>query len=107
MIFGICLKFFPIRQFFFRCECAACNLSYEEIIEEDKLRIEAFNLSQEVIRTDLQLSQPGSIIMKAERLLDIRMKLNFKLVHQLEILEILFQLEMLEDNINKVISMLV
>ena len=64
--------------------------------------MEAFHLSQEVNRNDLQLSQPGTIIMKAERLLDIRMKLNFKLVHQLETLEILFQLEMLEDNINKV-----
>ena len=72
MISGICLKLFPIRQFFFRCECAACTLAHEEIIEEDKLRMEAFNLSQEVIRTDLQLSQPGFIIMKAERLLDIR-----------------------------------
>ena len=64
--------------------------------------MEAFHLSQEVNRNDLQLSQPATIIMKAERLLDIRMKLNFKLVHQLETLEILFQLEMLEDNINKV-----
>ena len=71
-------------------------------MEEDKLRMESYDLSQEVNRIDLQLSQPQCVIVKAERLLDIRMKLNFKLVHQLETLEILFQLDMLQDDIIKV-----
>ena len=91
-----------MRNHHCRCQCKACSLSPTDLMEEDKLRMESYDLSQEVNRIDLQLSQPQCVIIKAERLLDIRMKLNFKLVHQLETLEILFQLDMLQDDIIKV-----
>ena len=73
--------------------------------EEDTQRLEDFTLSQECevnMRTDLDQSHLQTLLSKSERMLEIRKLLNMKLIHQLEAVEIIFQLAMLTENLVKV-----
>ena len=51
---------------------------------------------------NLSSSEALDLMKKAEKLLQIRKQLHFKLVHQLETLDIMFNLAMMLEDINKV-----
>ena len=76
---------------------------------EDQLRQEAFSLAQEV-STSLQeaavagatSAQLAELVARAERLVEIRARLQYKLVHQLDTLEMVFSLAMMAEDWEKV-----
>ena len=90
----------------FWCECSACAQSEDDLRREDELRLEAFELSKRVTLDCLPAvkssHQLNDLLMKASRLLEIRQHFHFKLVHQLETLDVYFHMMMLSDNIDKV-----
>ena len=51
---------------------------------------------------NLSSSEALDLMKKAEKLLQIRKQLHFKLVHQLETLDIMFNLAMMLEDIDKV-----
>ena len=76
----------------------------DESTADDKLRMEAFDLSA-VCRETADLNIPEhcveDMLKKSERLMHLRATLGFKLVHQLEAAETTFHLAMLSGDISK------
>ena len=56
----------------------------------------------ETLNMNLSSSEALDLMKEAEKLLQIRKQLHFQLVHQLETLEIMFNLAMMLEDINKV-----
>ena len=91
----------------FWCECASCDQPRGHIESEDRLRLEAFNLSQDLNKISLDHVFTSSkklileMIRKAEMVAEIRSSLTFKIVHQLDNLEKLFSLYMVAEEFEK------
>jgi len=73
----------------FQCSCQACNLDQEDVEKEDQLRREAWLLTQPKACRDDEL------LSRAERLLHIRVQLQFKLALQLDSLAVVWALALL------------
>ena len=89
----------------FWCDCQFCDKPQSEVAAQDRLRQEAFTLSEECRIhkiTNFDQSHLESIRRKAERMLELRKLLNMKLIHQIEAVEVVFHLAMLTENIEKV-----
>ena len=90
----------------FWCDCKFCDKPQSEVTAEDRLRQEAFTLSEECrINNIINLDQSHleSLRHKSERMLELRKLLNMKLIHQIEAVEVVFHLAMLTENLEKVI----
>ena len=92
-----------------RCECPACSQPAEAVASEDQLRQEAFSLAQEVSSSLQEAAVAGAtsaqlaeLVARAERLVEIRARLQYKLVHQLDTLEMVFSLAMMAEDWEKV-----
>ena len=91
----------------FWCGCASCDQPRGHIESEDRLRLEAFNLSQDLNKISLDhvftssKKQILEMIRKAEMVSEIRSSLTFKFVHQLDNLEKLFSLYMVAEEFEK------
>ena len=68
------------------------------------MRLEAFNISKclnnNIVHTEENIED---LLSKAERLLEIRKCLNFKLTHQLDAAEMIFHLAMYSDHLEQVV----
>ena len=76
---------------------------------EDELRQEAFSQAQEVSSSLQEAAVAGAtsaqlaeLVARAERLVEIRARLQYKLVHQLDTLEMVFSLAMMAEDWEKV-----
>ena len=92
-----------------RCECPACSQPAEAVASEDQLRQEAFSLAQEVSSSLQEAAMAGAtsaqlteLVARAERLGEIRARLQYKLVHQLDTLDMVFSLAMMAEDWEKV-----
>ena len=88
---------------YIRCCCVLCNYGALESAENDKLRMKAFQLSNICmgnIFNGLDF-EPEEMLRRATELLDLRMKLHFKLIHQLEAAEAVFNLAMIKGDVQK------
>jgi hypothetical protein len=75
----------------FLCRCEACGLEGGAAQEEDRLRLEAWSLAQ------CRGPRPAHLLLeRAERLLALRERLQFKVTHQLDTLGLVWGLAMLE-----------
>ncbi|XP_023330711.1 SET domain-containing protein 5 [Eurytemora carolleeae] len=87
----------------FDCNCEVCSLSFNLLEKDDKLRVEAFNLSQTCfdLKNSFSSEQMVEVLRKAERWFFLRKSLGYKLTHQLEAAEVVWHLAMLlgEDEI--------
>lgn len=73
----------------FHCRCDACALDNALVEEEDQLRREAWQLTQP------KPCGESELLARAERLLQIRVQLQFKLTHQLDTLAVVWGLALL------------
>ena len=71
----------------FWCQCEVCGLQGEEGEQEEELREEHSRLNRPGAGQDL-----GPMLARAERLLELRTLLHFKLAHRLEAMESVFGL---------------
>jgi len=73
----------------FECRCDACDLDDALVEKEDQMRREAWQLTQP------KPCGESELLARAERLLQIRVQLQFKLTHQLDTLAVVWGLALL------------
>ena len=89
-----------------RCVCQFCDQREGEVTAQDNLRQEDFTLSRQTdVKniTNFDQAYLEDLLNKSERVLEIRQKLNMKMINQIEALETVFHLAMMTENIEKVL----
>ncbi|XP_023330710.1 SET domain-containing protein 5 isoform X2 [Eurytemora carolleeae] len=81
----------------FDCNCEVCSLPFNLLEQDDKLRVEAFNLSQTCfdLKDSLSSEEISNVLRTAERWFFLRKMLGYKVIHQLEAAEVVWHLAML------------
>ena len=81
-----------------------CSSPLSQVTADDNLRLEAFDLSCCVARAGVNIDDLDQILSKlnkAEQLLNLRIQLGFKYIHQLEAAETVFTLAMLAGEMER------
>jgi len=95
----------------FTCSCEACHMDEQEVEKEDKIRIEAFKISQTEFRLSIDegsnTKNLNDLLKLSRRWLYLVQLLGNKVIHQLEVAEIVWHLALIlgeEEDINFIAS---